>query len=252
MRVKANKATREDLAAAHGLTHVGSVRDLDRKVVGVHLSWTPKNVVEFSGEPYVQIANHGWKYGLGGGDFKPSRRGFIAVRHQLRIPDMYVASHTTGATTAQSVATSVVNVASVLDLGGSDSTSALRSFARRCEELEVPEQAPFKVLCLKDRLEEGRALLTPQALELIEWLAQSFDVEWGENWLLVYNAFGDVSTEDPEVWEWVLSVASRLGDLLTAWGDPRDFAAAWPWYVQERVERPASLDGPLRFLKRKK
>ena len=71
MRVAGSNATREDLAAEHGLTHVGSVRDLLRKVRGVHLSWTPKNVVEFDGDPYVQISNHGWKYGLGGGDFKP-------------------------------------------------------------------------------------------------------------------------------------------------------------------------------------
>lgn len=252
MLVGHNQSSAERLASL-GLESTGSVSREDDAVTGIHLSWKPKDVVEFPGDAYVQVANHGWRYGLAGDDLKPARRGFIAVRHAVDVPRVYVESVRLGALSPFNLAAGTLNVVASIGLGGGDSTSSspIRSFRRRSEELPVPEASPFTVLSPKEQAPRAQALLDPAALELLTWLSRSFDVELNAGWLIAYNVFGDVSTEDEETWEWVLSATSRLGDLLNGWGDQRDFAAAWPWYARERVERPRKLDGSLRFLQRR-
>ena len=248
------KGNAERYLTARGLVATGSGRRDEDSVAGIHLSWRPKDVVEFPGGAYVQIANHGWRYGLAGDDLKPARRGFVAVRHALPVPELYVASDVLGALSPFNVMAGVVNVVASVGLGGGEgeSSSAIRSLSRRCSPLDVPDGLRFHVWCDKERMPEGQALLTPDVLALIGEVSTSCDVELNDGWLIAYNAFGDVSTQDEETWTWVLSVASRLGDLLTLWGDGRDFSTAWPWYDAERVERPRKLDGSLRFLKRRR
>ena len=126
-------------------------------------------MVEFPGGAYVQIANHGWRYGLAGDDLKPARRGFVAVRHALPVPELYVASDVLGALSPFNVMAGVVNVVASVGLGGGEgeSSSAIRSLSRRCSPLDVPDGLRFHVWCDKERMPEGQALLTPDVLALI-------------------------------------------------------------------------------------
>lgn len=97
---------------------------------------------------------------------------------------------------------------------------------------------------------EATALLTPEVLDLLSWLTQSFDVEVAPGWMVASSVYGDVTTPDDDVWTWVFSATSRVLDLVRALGAEDDISGRWPGYTSTRVERPRRLDGSLRFLQR--
>ncbi len=263
-------------ASAHGLVPVEGDGP-EHEVQGVHVEWMPVDVVQAPGEPYVQFGNHGSKYGLGDDLTKPSRRGYIAVRHSQQVPHLYVEGPVFGALTPGNVASSVIKVLGVIgnDTGQPPAWS-FGAFAENSEKIELPRGVGFRALCwtghgerkknterslgtkvgdqekLRERalLEAGGALPTPEAIRVLTWLCQSFDVELREGWLVAYSSYGDVTTTEDEVWAWVLSAASRLLDLLRIWGAESSLGSAAAWFTEDWVERPKSLDGSLSFLRR--
>ncbi len=263
-------------ASEYGLNAVANAQEPQHHVQGVNFVWAPLDVVETLGEPYVQFGNHGFKFSIGDDLTKPGRRGYIAVQHAQVVPHLYVEGPTVGALTVKNVAASAIKVLGTFSNDtGSPPGWTFGPFAANSEQIDLPEVTAFRALCwtghgerkkkprsLKKReaaqdeqrekalLAAGTTLLNPEAIGVLAWLCQSFDVELRDGWLVAYSAYGDVTTNDDEVWDWVLSAASRLVDLLQIWGIESPRADDFGWYTAKRAERPTSLDGSLNFLRR--
>lgn len=237
-----------DEVARLGLTFVGTV-DQDAALTGIGIEPPCKDVVEFTGDPQLQWGNSGWKNWIG--DFNPSRRGYVAVSHRLAAPHLYLDSTTFGALSPLNVASSVIDVLGAFDGDNGGSVSSEAQFRSAGRKLSLPKGVGFSAVVEKARADEGEEMvLRSDVMPLLSWLAQSFDVELREGWLIASSAFGDVSTADAEIWDWVFSVTSRMIDLLRLWGAEETVGTSWPGYTSQRVERPKKLDGSLSFLKR--
>lgn len=246
-----SKKTVAGLAADYGLTYVSEVGPHSDDVEAMNLDGTRKDVAETVGGLRAQFGNHGTKYWIGDSDNRPSRRGYIAVQHGLQVPRMYLESFAFGAVTPLNVASTVLNFVSIFDNAeGATSQAPSQVFYRQSETIKLPKGAGFRPQCERGRVEEGRALLTTDAMAILKELARSFDVEVRDGWLLAYSSYGDITTKDPEVWEWAFGATSRMIDLVRLWGADAHFAAEWSHYTAEWVPRPKSLDGTLGFLKR--
>lgn len=241
--------------------------------------------VSDDGTPYLEIGNHGWRFWKAEDDGSPSRRGYIAIRHDLDLPHMYLASRGPGAATVLAAASTVVNVAGYFDLGSQDpTTTPVDDFRRRATKLELPPSSGFaayveagysttgrskaelrrqfgrkaraegKLLAAREpeldaaRAAAAAALLDGPAASQLSLLADSFDIEVEREWIFAYSSFGELSTLDPEIWAWAFGSASRLVDVLEAWGAKLPGARDRPWYTAEHIERPQKVEGELRAL----
>jgi hypothetical protein len=246
---------REEFAAANRLAYRDAVAPGDRELPSLLLSDVCKDVVSTTGTTRVEFGNHGWRYWVGDNDFRPSRRGYIAVEHGMACPQMFLESGRFGALTPLNVASAALTFLSIFDNEeGASLGSPVQVFGARSERVEMPEGVGFSARVEKGRLDEARGLLGPRAVPLLHELAGSFDIEIRDRWLLAYSLYGDVSTADPDVWAWAFSAASRMLDLVGVWAAAHgDVAGRWsevPFYTERRGERPAKLDGALGFLKR--
>lgn len=129
------------VAAAHGFTYVGRGDQGELAVEGMLLG-IPGNresndVVELTGDLSIQVGNNGWKYGLVDDDFRPSRRGYIAIQHRLEVPHMLAETKSFGAKSVLNVGSAVLRFA----LGWSsesDLDNPISSFGRDCEKPPLP------------------------------------------------------------------------------------------------------------------
>lgn len=129
-----------------------------------------------------------------------------------------------------------VAVGGLADAGGGE---GIDPKYRLFKDLKVPRKSNFKVRCESERLSEGQALLSPDALGLMRWLALGFDVEVHNGWLIGWAHLYDLVTDEPVVWDWLEEAASGLIDLATVWsGVP---GRNWPRYTATRGKRPEGL-----------
>ena len=235
--------------------------------------------------PYLEIGNHGWRYWKGEDDGSPSRRGYIAIRHGLDLPRMYLDSRSTGAATVLAAASTVVNVAGFFDLERPDPTlTPVESFRKRATRLELTGEPGFTAYVEARDLSTSRAqaelkaefgrkakaegklraarepeldaaraarasvLLDGPAAPLLSELSGSFDIEVEREWIYAYSRFGELSTLDSEIWAWAFGCASRLVEVLAAWGLDTSGAGDRAWYTADRIERPEKVGGELRAL----
>lgn len=235
--------------------------------------------------PYLEIGNHGWRYWKADDDGSPSRRGYIAIRHGLGLPRMYLASLGSGAATVLAAASTVVNVAGYFDLGSQEpTTTPVDDFRRRATKLDLPPSIGFttyveagysttnrakaelkakfgrkakaegKLLAAHEaeldvaRAVTAAALVSGPAAPLLSGLAASFDIEVEGEWIYAYSTFGELSTLDPEIWAWAFGSASRLIDVLSVWGLNAIAVHDRAWYTPESIGRPRKVDGELRAL----
>lgn len=236
------------VAAAHGFAYVGRGDRGELAVEGMLLD-IPGNresndVVELTGDLSIQVGNNGWKYGPVDDDLRPSRRGYIAIQHRLEVPHMLAETIGFGAKSVLNVGSAVLRFASGWS-SESDPDSPIASFGRDSEKLPLPKDSGFRARCEKDGIAAGSELLTPEALRIMSGSADSFDIEIRSGWVLIYSNYGDLVTRDTETWDWVLSSASRVVDLLRLWGAGPEWAHGWEHYSQEWVERPRKLGGAL-------
>lgn len=238
-----------------------------------------------AGAPHVEIGNHGWRYWKADDDGSPSRRGYIAIRHGLDLPRMYLAARGPGAATVLAAASTVVNVAGFFDFERSEPTiTPVDGFRKRATRLELPESLGFtayveanrpmtkktkaelkaefgrkakaeakRMAQLEPELDAARAaraeaLIDGPAAPLLSELAASFDLEVERDWIYAYSSFGELSTLDPEIWAWAFGSASRLIDVLVMWGLDASGTRDRVWYTSESIERPRKVDGELRAL----
>lgn len=235
--------------AAHGHAHTERVPagDVPSTVRGSDV-WF--DVVEVSATPRIVLGNDGHKYWVVRADGRAGRRGFIGLEHGLALPHIMVESQKFGTLSPKNVAAVTGQV--VLDVAGSfdedagqSSDSGARAFQRRSTELDVPKPRVFKAHTVTEHVDRGQALLTPEARVLLSGLALSFDVEVRDGWIWAHSLFGDLVTDEDDVWEWALSETSRLVDLARLWGAGADFAREWAGYTEAHVERPRRIDGAL-------
>ncbi|GAB2558268.1 hypothetical protein [Leucobacter ruminantium] len=238
-----------------------------------------------AGAPHIEVGNHGWRYWKAEGDGSPSRRGYIAIRHCLDLPRMYLAARGPGAATVLAAASTVVNVAGFFDFERSEpDVTPVDSFRKRATRLELPPSLGFTAYVdakwsttsrakadlkaefgrkagaeakrrakLEPELDAARAataeaLIDGPAASLLSELAESFDIEVERDWIYAYSSFGELSTLDPEIWAWAFGSASRLIDVLAAWGLDASGTRDRAWYTSESIERPSKVDGELRAL----
>jgi len=223
---------------------------------GLYFGRRCTDVVATRTAPYVELGNLGWRFVVAT-DFEPHRRGYVAVRHDLPLPHVFCSARGSRGLSATGVLSTVAAVASLLDENAAgDDDSPLGRFRRGATELDPgPTATGVRPYCRKGEEHRARALLTGDALALLEELAADFDVELHDSWLFAYARHGDVSTRDPAVWAWAFSAASRMVDLARVLagllpggatvppsGDP-------PFYTARRVARPARAEA-LRLRKR--
>lgn len=115
--------------------------------------------------------------------------------------------------------------------------------------LHLPRRSGFDAWCEESEAARGQELMTPEAVDILSWLSRSFDVEVNAAHIGAHCNYGDLSTDEDEVWDWAFSVASRLIDFAGLWGSaltPRSL----PQYTEERIRRPKDRDGGFGFLKK--
>lgn len=236
------------LASSWGWTHDSALSWPEPVPIGMSSSCF--DVVRTVVGPSIAWGNTGEKYWISDSG-KPGRRGYIAVRHDLDLPDLYLRSTDAGALTVTNLAARGLArglaVFNAIPSAESDPEPGhgIKAFERRSVALAVPASAGFVAHGDKNRAAQGRELLTGESLELLSWVSRSFDVEVHGEWLVAHCNYGDVSTDDPQIWAWVLSVTSRLLDVLDQWGPEGLRADSWARYTSERIERPTSRDGVL-------
>lgn len=243
-----------DFAEANGLSYQSWIESQERAVPlpSLVLDGTCEAIVLNSGNgdtPYLEIGNHGWRYGKGEDDGSPARRGYIAIRHGFDLPRMYLQSQDPGAATVLAAASTVVNLSGFFDLERLDPTiTPVESFRRRATRLELPPSLGFITYVDAEQAPRATALIDGPAAPLLSELAASFDVEVEREWIYAYSNFGELSTLDPEVWAWAFGSASRLLDVLAAWGTDIGDVRGRAWYTARHTPRPRKLDGELRAL----
>lgn len=248
-------------AAANGLDYRAAV-GLDvpdaPQLPGLHFVHRCKDVVATRTEPYVELGNLGPKLMIGD-NFEPHRGGYIAVRHGLPLPHVYLDAGKFGALSPKNVVAAAITVASFFDeSAGGDDDSPLGKFRKAAPRLDLGRgKLNFTARCPKDEADRARALLTGEPLAIANDIATSFDLELCDSWLFAYNNYGEVSTTHADVWAWVFSTASRMIDLMHALAElmpPGTTVAApgrdLPIYTTRHVERPSRVEGSLKFLKR--
>lgn len=247
-----------DFAAANRLEYRGtdSIADTDPTRSQLKEGGS-SDVVCWPGPPYVELGNNGWRIGVGDGG-RPSRRGYLAVRHDLGLPYAFVRTKNSGSVTPMHAVAIAWEVLGDLAQAAEETTQGGRGWGQGVEV--DPESAKhFQLYSEKGQESEVRGLLSEASLSILRELTASFDVHVTESWLFAYGYHGDVSTSDPEVWAWVFSVASRMLDLVEVWGElvpsqPGGQVAGshrdLPFYTSRRLERPEKLDGPLKLPKR--
>lgn len=235
-------------AEANGLDFDAFIRPKQRKtpLPGLVLDGDCEARLLYQDTPRIEFGNHGFRFLLHESDLSPTRRGYIAIRHDLQLPHMLLRSHTPGAMTPIAVASPVVNFLGAFDFERTDpSHTALDAFRERAVILDDLPDAPFKAYLEPGHEDHARNLLAGDAAPHLADLSRSFDIENDGGWLLVYSYFGDISTVDPETWAWAFAAASRMLDVLEVWG--ADYSAAHlPWRTGRVVKRPKHLDGALR------
>lgn len=207
--------------------------------LSVHLD----QVVRTRGEPIIEIGNSGHRHALSSADLKPGRRGYAAIAHHLDLPQVWVDARTIGPKSAANLAQASLAVGRHLwDMVPSEGEpsghfdSPAWVFRSTGTRLELPGRRAYSVWCRAEDAERAQALLTAEALDLIGWLTQWFDLEIHQNWLLAHCNHGDLATADDQTWQWALSVVSACADLLAGWGDPT--ATHWAHHTSVRAERP--------------
>lgn len=247
-----------EFAAANGLEYRGTDSIADTDPTSSQLKeGGSSDVVCWPGPPYVELGNNGWRIGVGDGG-RPSRRGYVAVRHDLGLPYAFVRTKNFGSVTPMHAVAIAWEVLGDLAQAAEETTQGGRGWG---QDVEVdPESAKhFQLYSRKGREAEVRGLLSEVSLPILRELAASFDVHVTESWLFAYGYHGDVSTSDPDVWAWVFSMASRMLDLVEVWREsPSDQEAQAssterrdiPFYTPLHIERPSQLDGSLKLPKR--
>lgn len=237
-------------AEANGLDFDAFIRPNQRKspLPGLVLDGDCEARLLFQDTPRIEFGNHGFRFLLHENDLSPTRRGYIAIRHDLEAPHMFLRSHTPGAMTPLAVASPVVNFLGAFDFERSDPAhTSLDVFRERAAILDDLPDAPYRAYVEPGLEDQARTLLVGSAAPHLAELSESFDVENDGGWLFAYSYFGDVSTVDPESWAWAFAAASRMLDVLEAWG--ADYSSArLPWRTERVVRRPKHLDGALRAL----
>lgn len=222
-------------SASHGVKSIIFVNDL-------------RQVADYFGGPHIRMGNHG-DTAVSDSSWKPSRRGFAVVSHELKLPHLFFDAAGIGAVNLTNLITIGMKI---LDANHPRPALTLTEFSRQGGKLVVPPESRFSALCEAQSLPQGQELLTPNALRILDWLAGSFDVEfWGDH-AIIYCNYGDLVTNDPKIWAWAFSAISRVIDLLRLWGAGAEFGQHWPNYTDEWVERPAKRDIVLGFLKPKR
>lgn len=202
------------------------------------------NVVETTpslGVPDVLFGNAGIRFLYRDG--APDRRGLIVLQHQTDLPHMYLNSDALGSLEPlRAVAMGFALLSSSSEHSDSPRASA---FIASTQKLSVPKKSGFDAMCEPDRAEDGQLLLGADAMPLLTWLAQSFDIEVRGDCLIATNNYRDISTDDRQIWEWAFSAASRMIDLVRLWGADPGFGDGWELYTPEWIERPRKLNGAL-------
>ncbi|MFT4264691.1 MAG: hypothetical protein QM572_14990 [Nocardioides sp.] len=239
------------IAESRGLRFAASVDPAEEALPSLVLTGTRKDVAATEGEPRVELGNHGTRLSLQSDDFVPSRQGYVAVRHGLALPHLLVGySGTVGAMTPLNVANTALTLLSSFDENRAGvEGSGLWRFQQRAEEIALPPDAGFRAYAEAGDVPAARALLGGPAGSTVATLAGSFALEVDDGWTMAYSFFGDLVTDDAEVWDWALSVASRVVDLARLWGAGPAFGEDLPFYTEQTIARPSKLDGSLRFLR---
>lgn len=238
------------------------------------------------GEHSVEIGNHGWRYWKAETDGSPSRRGYIANKHGLDLPRLLLSSREGRALTLVRVASGIINIAGMFDFERADvDRTAIEDFRYEGIKLERTPGSRFDVVLEKssqradrkpggpklkitkaardaaklqeelDRerdaawLAQANGMLAGPALAHLSELAESFDLEVGNEWIFAYSSFGEIATTDPEIWEWTFAMVSRLVDVVHCWGADLSSLQEQRWYTLKNVERPSKMDGELQVLK---
>lgn len=277
-------------ATANGLSYISwlAPRERSEPLPSLVLDDASMTLISGHAPQRFEFGNHGWRFWKGEGDGSPSRRGYIAIRHGLALPHLYLDANGPGAATLLAAASTVVNAAGFFDFERTSvDESAVDAFRKRAVALDLPTSAGFTAYVDAGRPSErtaaagrkapfgrnspfGRksqaraadeaaaaraedlaaaeALLTGPAGPLLAELADSFDVEVEENWVFAYSTFGELSTLEPEIWAWAFGSASRLVDVLEIWGLDATELRQQAWYTSDRIERPARVDGALQAL----
>ncbi|MFT4188823.1 MAG: hypothetical protein QM621_09610 [Aeromicrobium sp.] len=238
-------------AKANDLVYVSWIDPGERDMPSLLLRNTRTDVISYPSPPAVEFGNHGWRYWLGSDDFVPSRQGYIAVRHDLRLPRLLISCSTFGALTPLHVGSAAITALGMLtfaEQSAGPDHSAFHRFRDRGSLVELPPDIGFRAHCEKGHEEQARILLDGEAARLLADLSQSFSVEANENWLFAYSHYGDITTRDAEVWAWAFAAMSRLRDLARVWG--ADLPPI-PFATERHIARPRQLDGALGRLKRR-
>lgn len=240
-----------NFAAANGLKYHSLLDgvEYDLRLPSLVVSGSRESMVINQESPYFEIGNHGWRFMPGSGDDTPSRRGYIAIRHNLDLPRAVISSLVGQAGTLLAAATIAINVVGIFGEEGISERTPLEEFRRKATKIEgIDKSLRFYVHAEKTRVADVEALLTDEVRTHLTELAKSFDLELRGEWLFVYSSYGDLSTVDPEIWAWTFSALSRVLDVLALWGADVRVGRAGSWYTSEEYERPAKRDGVLRTM----
>lgn len=240
----------EDFARANGFGYDALLQVRDRKfplpslVIRDHCD----SVLTQHDTPTLEFGNHGspiWALESN----EPTRRGYIAIQHDLELPHTYVTSNGPGTISVEIIAATAITIMGIFSADRSEFSGFTPVETFRCDSAKLemlPTDCGFNAHAEPTRKGEAHTLLTGTALPLVSHLAGSFDLELRDKWLFAYGYFGDLSTLDPEVWAWALSIASRMFDLLNEWRTREYAGPERGWYTSEWIERPSKLDGALR------
>lgn len=236
---EAHHDTLAAFAEANGLGYMSWIERSERAtpLPSLVLNGTCEAIIVDNDSPYLEIGNHGWRYALGDIGGAPSRRGYVAIRHDLDLPHTYLNSLATG----PSIISMVVQTAGLFDAERSEwDSTAVEAFNRKSVRLKaLPRAFGFTANTKSGDETEVMAMLSGPAQPLFSEIAAAFDVELRGEWLCAYSRFGELSTLDPQTWAWAFATASRMIDALALCGAHISNAYERSWYTTDRVDRPA-------------
>ncbi|OFI39438.1 hypothetical protein BIU82_13995 [Arthrobacter sp. SW1] len=236
----------ERFGQANGLLYKRQAYDMHRpdSMPGLIFTGECEDILGYQGPPAVEFGNH-----RSVGSEVARAFGYVAVRHDLALPHLVLDSLANDSERPNAWAGIYARKDNYSSLNenyrGSDSGTPLGRFARReTIVLDGETDKHFRTYCEPGQEAYVRAFLTGDTLRLMTHVTASFDVEVTGSWIFLYGYSFDVSTDEPERWAWILSLTSRVMDLIAALGEAAGQRPQWerpPFYTADWVQRPASL-----------
>ncbi|QAY60144.1 hypothetical protein ET475_09170 [Microbacterium protaetiae] len=188
----------ERFATAHGMTFLPKVSNPALPGVIFQTGWARASteVLRRTSVRFAEYANFQYRTG-DKNNYIVHRWGYVAVRLDRPLPNI------------------VLDAKSNNGLYGTDLPEAFRSHQRLSLEGDFDQY--FTLYCPTGYEADALYLFTPDIMARFIDSVAALDVEIVDDWLLLY-APRDLSTLDPQIWQWLLSVVAALEDKFAQWG----------------------------------